>query len=150
VPRGEVIEMTDNIIEQVAETWNDGNLALADEFLAEDFVGHLMEDGRELTGPEGYKQWVKETHELFPDLELTFDPVFATDDVLCGRWRFTGTHRGAMPEYGIEPTGNSVEFSGLFIDRVEDGRVVEMWHLMDNLTLMQQLGVIPQEAAGTA
>jgi predicted ester cyclase len=55
-----------------------------------------------------------------------------------------------MPDLGIEPTGRTVEFSGLFIDRLEDGRVVEMWHLMDNLTLMQQLGVLEQEAAGTA
>ena len=140
----------DELIEGVAEMWNEGNLGLVDEYIATDFVGHLMEDGRDLHGPDGYRQWVEETRETFPDLRLAFEPVFTAADVVCGRWTFTGTHEGPMPDLGIEPTGRTVEFSGLFIDRLEDGRVVEMWHLMDNLTLMQQLGVIPQEAAGTA
>jgi steroid delta-isomerase-like uncharacterized protein len=129
------------------EIWNERNLDLADEYIAEDFVGHMIGEAEDLHGRDAYKSWVEGTHEMFPDLELAFDPVFASENVVCGQWTFTGTHEGEIPEYGIDPTGHEVEFSGLFIDRVEDGRVVEMWHMVDNLTLMQQLGVIPEEPA---
>jgi predicted ester cyclase len=80
---------------------------------------------------------------MFPDFEPAFDPVFTGDDVLCGRWTPTGTHEGDIPSLGVEPTGRSVECSGLFIDRIEDGRVVEMWHVSDLASLMEQLGEIP-------
>jgi predicted ester cyclase len=53
----------------------------------------------------------------------------------------TGTHQGDL--LGVGPTGRSVEFSGVDIIRVEDGKVAEHWGAMDTMTLMQQIGAIP-------
>jgi predicted ester cyclase len=53
----------------------------------------------------------------------------------------TGTHQGDL--MGVGPTGRSVEFSGVDIIRVEDGKVAEHWGAMDTMTLMQQIGAIP-------
>lgn len=136
-------DTTTRIAEQVDEFWNERNVALADEFVAEDFVGHMVGDD-DLHGRDEYKAWAEEVAGMFPDFELDFDPVFFGDGLFCGQWTLTGTHEGPIPGLGIEPTGIEVEFSGLFIDRVEDGRVVEMWHQIDNLTLMQQLGALSE------
>ena len=133
----------ERIAEQVDEFWNERNVALADEFVAAEFVGHMIGE-EDLHGREVYKAWAESVHEMFPDFELTFDPVFVGGDVFCGHWTLTGTHEGEILSLGIEPTGRSVEFSGLFIDRVEDGRVVEMWHASDTVSLMEQLGVVPE------
>lgn len=138
------------LVDELTEIWNEKNLDLVDERFAEGFEGHMIGEERDLHGRDGYRQWVAETYEMFPDLELTFDPVFVADDVVCGHWTFTGTHEGEIPEFGLAPTGNGVEFSGLFIDRIEDGRVVEMWHQMDTVGLMRQLDAIPEEATGPA
>jgi len=130
------------IAEQIDEFWNERDVALADEFIAEEFVGHMLGD-EDLHGRAEYKAWADSVAEMFPDFELAFDPVFMGGDVLCGHWTLTGTHEGEIPSLGVEPTGESVEFSGLFIDRVEDGRVVEMWHVSDIASLMEQLGDVP-------
>jgi len=130
------------IAEQIDEFWNERNVALADEFVAEEFVGHMLGD-EDLHGRAEYKAWAESVAEMFPDFALAFEPVFTGDDVLCGRWTLTGTHEGEIPSLGVGPTGGSVAFSGLFIDRIEDGRVVEMWHVSDVASLMEQLGEIP-------
>ncbi|BAS13709.1 conserved hypothetical protein [Arthrobacter sp. Hiyo8] len=54
----------------------------------------------------------------------------------------TGTHRGDMA--GVPASGNTVEFGGTDIIRVEDGKVAEHWGSTDTLSLMQQIGAIPQ------
>jgi predicted ester cyclase len=130
------------IAEQIDDFWNERNVDLADDFVAEDFVGHMIGD-EDIHGREEYKAWAESVAGMFPDFELTFDPVFTGGDVICGRWTLTGTHEGEIPSLGVEPTGQPVEFSGLFIDRVEDGRVVEMWHVSDTVSLAEQIGEAP-------
>ena len=57
------------------------------------------------------------------------------------RWTWRATHKG---EYmGIAPTGKQVTLTGIAISRVVDGKTVEEWGEMDNLGMMQQLGVVP-------
>ncbi|AZH25173.1 ester cyclase [Haloplanus aerogenes] len=136
-------ETTIRIAEQMDEFWNERNLALAEEFIAEEFVGHMIGDD-DLHGRDEYTAWAEGVAAMFPDFELEFEPMFVEDELLCGQWTLTGTHEGLLPDLGIEPTGKEVEFSGLFIDRLADGRVVEMWHQIDYLTLMQQLGAISE------
>ncbi|MFC7046273.1 ester cyclase [Halobacteriaceae archaeon GCM10025711] len=127
------------ILDAVEDVWNEGDLDLVEEFIAEEFVGHMLGD-EDIHGVEGYETWVRATLAAFPDAELTFDTVFEAEAFIAGTWTFTGTHEGQWED--MEPTGASVEFEGVFIDRVEDGMVVESWHLSDGLTLMQQLGVV--------
>jgi predicted ester cyclase len=52
-----------------------------------------------------------------------------------------GTHHGAFQ--GIPPTGKPVTLTGISIWRVDGGKIVESWHELDTLGLMQQLDVIP-------
>jgi predicted SnoaL-like aldol condensation-catalyzing enzyme len=77
----------------------------------------------------------------FPDLRLTVEDIFSTEDMVAARVAFRGTHRGEFQ--GIPPTGKEVAFSSIEIDRMVDGKVAEHWFELDLLGLMGQLGAIP-------
>jgi steroid delta-isomerase-like uncharacterized protein len=125
--------------------WNDRDLDAADEFVADDFHGHMLGLGDDLHGRNEYKGWAGEVFEMFPDMELEFDPMFSGADIVAGKWTLEGTHEGDA--FGIEASGESIRMSGLFIDRIEDGKVVEMWHEGEDLEMLQQAGVIPEMTA---
>jgi steroid delta-isomerase-like uncharacterized protein len=115
------------------------NLAVVDEFVATDYVGHtpLLE----LHGPEGAKQFDAMLHQAFPDLEITVEDQIAEGDKVATRWTARGTHEGEFQN--IPPTGRRVEFSGIAIFRIADGEFVEGWNIPDLLGLLRQLGVVP-------
>ncbi|MBA2571263.1 MAG: ester cyclase, partial [Chloroflexi bacterium] len=58
------------------------------------------------------------------------------------RWTATGAHTGSF--MGIPPTGNRFTIAGIDIHSVREGRLAEHWHVVDQLALLQQLGIIPQ------
>ncbi len=77
----------------------------------------------------------------FPDSRISIESCIAEGDTVVSRWTLTGTHKGAFQ--GIPPTGRSVKFTGLELNRVVDGRFVEHWSMFDNVALLQQIGVMP-------
>jgi steroid delta-isomerase-like uncharacterized protein len=77
----------------------------------------------------------------FPDSRVTIDDMIAEGDQVVTKKTFTGTHTGDFA--GIPASGNSVVLQFVDIMRVRDGKIVEHWNCIDQLSLMQQLGVIP-------
>jgi predicted ester cyclase len=57
------------------------------------------------------------------------------------RYTASGTHQGEF--FGVAPTDNSIEMTGITIDRFEEGRLVEEWPEYDLLGAMRQVGAIP-------
>ena len=78
----------------------------------------------------------------FPDSYVTIEDMIAEGDRVVTKKTFTGTHTGELS--GIPPTGNRVSIQYVDIMRVRDGQIVEHWLSMDQLSFMQQLGVVPQ------
>jgi steroid delta-isomerase-like uncharacterized protein len=119
--------------------WNERNPARVDEFFA---ASHVF---RAAGGPpldrEGHRQMIATFQAAFPDGRNTSDALLAEGDKVVQRWTYRGTHQGAFQ--GIPPTGGQVTLTGISIWRVEGGKIVESWHELDNLGLMQQLGIIP-------
>ena len=74
----------------------------------------------------------------FPDFRLTIEDQITEGDIVVTRVTFRGTHRGEF--MGIAPTGRLVEYGGIAIDRIENGKVVEAWHQADELGMLDQLG----------
>lgn len=122
------------------EVLNKKNLAAADEIVAEDFVELDPLPGQE-QGREGLKQILSMFFAAFPDLRWTVEEQIAEGDKVVSRFTWRGTHKGEF--LGISPTGGQVTVKGVVIDRVVEGQFVESRILMDNLGMMQQLGVIP-------
>ncbi len=71
----------------------------------------------------------------------TVEDVIAEGDRVVVRWLNAGTHAG--PFLGIPPTGRSFAMAGIDIYRLENDRMAEHWHVVDQLTMLQQLGLVP-------
>ena len=93
------------------------------------------------TGAEKLKQVWTVLLAAFPDLQLDVQDLIGEDDKVVARIVVTGTHRG---EYmGLAPTGKHIAYDEIFIFRFADGRVTETWGVVDVLSQMKQLGVVP-------
>jgi len=125
---------------------NRGNLAVAEELLAADYVLHAG-IGPDIHGIEGCKQDMVMTRSAFPDLHMTIDDMVAEGDRVAYRWTVRGTHRGAHTQLGIAPTGKQVTGWGMSIDRIVGGKIVETWNRYDSLGLMQQLEAVTIKTA---
>ena len=124
--------------------WADRNLAIVDELIAPDYVGHDPTQPEPIRGPEGYKQFVGMYQAAFEDGMVTIDDEIAEGDLVVTRWTGRGTHTGEL--MGIAPTGKEVTVSGITISRLANGKIAEDWELMDALGMMIQLGAVPQPA----
>jgi steroid delta-isomerase-like uncharacterized protein len=127
------------------EAWNAGNLALADEVIAADYDPHPaptdMPFGR---GPEGQKQLIAFYRSAFPDVRMEIEDMVAEGDRVVVRWKGTGTHTGEL--MGVPPSGKPAVVTGMFINRVVNGKLVEGWTSFDALGMMMQIGAIPMPA----
>jgi predicted ester cyclase len=75
--------------------------------------------------------------DAFPDLHISLDELIAEDDRVFARTTMTGTHDG---EYkGIAPTGRNVAADCAEVFRLQDGKIVGYWCLMNVAGLMRQL-----------
>ncbi len=120
-----------------------GNLDLADELFAPDYVLHDPAVPEEVRGPEGIKQYVSMYRSAYPDTRFTVEDQIAEGDRVVTRWTGQGTHQGEL--MGISPTGNQVTVTGIEFDRVSEGKMQETWVNYDALGMMQQLGVVSQQ-----
>jgi steroid delta-isomerase-like uncharacterized protein len=130
------------------ELFNRGNLSIADELFASNFVYHDPVSHEEWRGSESVKSYATMLRVAFPDLHQTIEEQIAEGDKVAYRWTARGTHQGEF--MGIAPTGNRVEMTGISIARLIDGKIEEIWENYDALGMMQQLGIVPSsEQAGT-
>jgi len=125
----------------IEEVWNRGNFAVVDEMIANDYLGHSSDPDTETHGPAGYKQFYARLRDAFPDFQVTVEDQIAEGDKVVTRWRASGTHRGEFQ--GIPPTGRQAVITGITIDRIANGKVVEGWTNTDDLGMMRLLGVVP-------
>jgi predicted ester cyclase len=126
----------------VEEVQNKKDWAAYDELNDPEFVNLSAPPGVP-ADREGGKIFLGAFISAFPDSHVTIDDMIAEGDRVATKKTFTGTHTGELN--GIPPTGNRVTIQYVDILRLRDGRIVEHWLSMDQLSFMQQLGVIPME-----
>jgi steroid delta-isomerase-like uncharacterized protein len=80
---------------------------------------------------------IAETRLAFPDLEMTIEQQIAEGPWVATRVTYRGTHMGEFA--GVPATGRRIEYSGTAMDRLENGKVVEMWHTVNIHLLMRQI-----------
>jgi predicted ester cyclase len=78
----------------------------------------------------------------FPDLHCTVEDEIREGDKFAAHWSMRGTHKGLF--MGNPPTGRQVQVQGIFFAKFEAGKILEYWMLIDQLGLLQQLGIIPR------
>ncbi|MFF8772645.1 ester cyclase [Kitasatospora sp. NPDC015120] len=93
------------------------------------------------TGVQALKQVFTTLLRAFPDLRVTAEDVIVQGDKVVSRNTVTGTNLGAY--LGRPPTGRAVRYEEIFVFRFADGRIAETWGVVDLLTQLRQLGVLP-------
>jgi predicted ester cyclase len=130
------------IVRYVEEIWNQGRLEVCDELIAPDYVNHSAPLPGLPPGPEGLKRIVTAVRRTFPDIHYTIDDMVLGGDKAAIRTTQRGTHRGDF--FGVAPTGRKIEVQELQIEHFRAGLIVAHWHLIDDLGLRRQLGLLPQ------
>jgi steroid delta-isomerase-like uncharacterized protein len=121
------------------EIWDKGNLALIYEILAPNYVNHDPALAG-LPQIEGFKQRVAMIRTPFPDMKYALEDMVTEGDRVATRWTARCTHKGEF--MGIVPTGKQLTITGITPSRLEGGQYAEDWTLVDNMGIMQQLGVV--------
>jgi steroid delta-isomerase-like uncharacterized protein len=131
----------------VNEVLNEHNLDVLPDLIAEDFVEQNPPPGQG-PGREGLRQFLAQMFEAFPDMRWEAEEVVAEGSRTAGWGTWKGTHRGTF--VGIPPTGRTVSVEFWVMNHYRDGKVAESRIIMDTMSLMQQLGVVPGPASTEA
>ena len=124
-----------------SELYNAKNFEVFDEIIAPDFADSTLLPGIGADA-EGLKNFLVTVQAAFPDNHLAIEHLIAEDDKVVARWTSYNTHTGEN-FLNIPASGNPITVTDTTIYRIEDGKIVEMWHNEDTLGMLQQLGMIP-------
>jgi len=123
-----------------------GDLDDLDEIIAPEPIEHEVLPPGTPAGRDGLKAVIRSYREAFPDIRFEIEKYLEQGDLACTVVRCTGTNTG--PFLGAPATGRQIDVTLVDVVRHDNGVCVEHWGVVDNLTLMQQLGMppIPQQA----
>lgn len=122
------------------DAFRDRDEAWWDRFIAPDFVRHDPGLDFEVRGPTGVVKLGEVLHSGLSDIAMPINEVIAEGDRVLARLRFQGRHTGEFQ--GIPATGRAVDIVVMDYFRIADGRLVEHWALVDNLTMLKQIGAV--------
>ena len=123
------------------ELWGRGNLAVADEIIAADYVRHDPGDPFPARGPEDVKRIVTMLRSMLPDFTIELESMVAEGDLVVSR--YTATATDTVGYMGMPPTGKVVRTPAIQMFRFANGKIVESWAARDDLGTLRQLGHLP-------
>jgi steroid delta-isomerase-like uncharacterized protein len=125
------------------EVLSGGRFELAEELYAKDFVNHRFH--RDISLEED-QALLKGWHQAFPDIAIVPEKLIAEGDLVTIYWIARGTNTGTGN--GLPATGKKVEQAGITIWRIVNGKIKEEWSAFDQLSMIQQLGLLTQKTNG--
>jgi steroid delta-isomerase-like uncharacterized protein len=119
--------------------WNERRLEFIEHVIAET---HAISDptvAGGAVGPAAYRRQVERFLTGLPDLHFEVDDTITEKDKLVVYWTITGTHGGEF--LGVPPTNKKVSFSGITINQIRNGKIIESTVIWDGLGLLEQFGI---------
>ena len=128
------------------EAWSAGDWQRLREPYAEDAVYHELGSQRRFQGVDELIRVYREWKEAFPDGTGRITNIIVSGDVVALEVIWTGTHTGPLvtPSGTIQPTGRTFSEPAAQLITFRDGKIVEFRHYFDMLTMLQQIGVVPE------
>lgn len=123
---------------RISEIWNEGNLVLVDELYTPDIVRHDCGLPEDVVSLDALRNYFTSNRITFPDINMIIEETIVRGDKIVWRWRIMGTNTGPMGD--MPPTGKKVQFSGVSIALLVNGKMVEIWDFYNQAVLLQQLG----------
>lgn len=133
-------EANKNLIRNYVDTWNRGDLQSLCGYWSLEMRHHTRAQAH---GYKKTKEIVGSFMQAFPDLKFQIQDIVAEDDKVVTRMTARATNTGSY--LGLPPTGREINCTVLGIARVDNGKIVEHWGVTDELAMMSQLGVLPEE-----
>jgi steroid delta-isomerase-like uncharacterized protein len=124
------------------EVWNKGRADVIDEIFAADGIAHGLSDdtSQPIIGPHEFKPFHGLLRGAFPDIQVVIEDMIAEGDKVAARCSVRGKHSG--DHLGIAASNAPVEFTGVAIVRIRDGKIVEAWNNFDFMRMNKQIGAI--------
>ena len=135
-------DVNKNVINRLTQAFNEGNLDLLDELVAPNFVGHNPLSPEPIQGVDGLKGFFGAFRAGMPDIQHPSWTLIAEGDLVAIHMPVEGTFTNEL--MGIPPNGKKVSLWMCNVWKVVDGKAVEWWLNMNTLSMMQQLGVVPE------
>ncbi len=125
------------------EMWGSNSSDDPDEVFASDYVNHQEPNAKGGVARVGLERWkaiVAENHSAFSDFQVKILMQIAENELVATRWQFTATQTGTY--LGHPPSGEQATWTGVQLDRIVGGRIVESWVDWDKYALFEQLGFL--------
>jgi steroid delta-isomerase-like uncharacterized protein len=137
--------MTNDQTEAVAHRWHlemvqEGKLELAEQTPTPDVTIHVNQ--QVFQGTDAAKQLAAGLKAAFPDIQIAHLETLTSGASVAIRWTADGTHQGDY--FGVPPTGKRIHVEGIDLFHVQDGKIAEAWIENDNLSVLQQMGAVPE------
>jgi steroid delta-isomerase-like uncharacterized protein len=136
------VETNKKSVLRLYELLNQGDVESVGDLVAEDYEEHDPLPGQGAGRDGAVDRFSLITQALAP--HFTIEDVVAEGDRVVVRWTNAGTHVGEFA--GIPPTGRTFTIAGIDVYRVADGLLCEHWHVIDQLAMLGQLGLLPEPA----
>jgi|GEM_PF-161695 len=125
----------------IEEVWNKGNYSVLDKIVESDFVIYSANPNKkEVRGKEEVKQFFSSLRKAFPSIKFTILDQVAEGEKVATQWVAEGTHEGSYE--GMLATNKSFKVKAIDIDYIKNGKFTVCWTNMDELGLLQQLGIL--------
>lgn len=153
-PDAECVTTTPEENKALVEAWfaalSSGSGEGIGDLAAEDIVYHDPSPNAE-TQEGGAEEWADERQADYPDINVTVEQMVAEGDWVASMQRYTGTQQGDVEDdMGLPITGASAEWVSMAQFRIECGQIAEIWAVADDLSRLQQLGIITPEELASA
>jgi len=124
------------------EVWNKRRAEAIREMVTEDLVVHGLSDaqGEAIKGVKEFDRFHSQFVNAFPNIQVKVKDLIAEGDKVAARCTVSAKHTGDA--LGFAPTHADVDFTGMAIIRIKDGKIVEAWNNFDFMKMNRQLGII--------
>jgi steroid delta-isomerase-like uncharacterized protein len=124
------------------EVWNKGRAEAIEEMFDANGIAHGLSDdpANPIKGPRDFRPFHTVFRDAFPNMEIVVEDTVAEGDKVAARCSVRAKHEGEF--LGRAATASAVDFTGITIVRIQDGKIVEAWNNFDFMTLHRQVGLL--------
>ena len=141
------IDQMKQATQRILDMWFSGNTDGMEEIIAENFMSHNPIPGVTSTGIQQLKDMIAISAAAFTDNKMEDVHLIADGDRVVAQYRWKGVNNGSMGE-GMPATNKPIDVHAVDVLRFENGKVVEHWGYMEEMKMMQQLGMMPGDETG--
>ena len=131
------------IASEYMQIWNAEKAFLLDKYADEKIVVHYTHFEKSYVGITNYRSMLEMTYDFFPDLKITINNLIPNEaeQMVTVEWKYDGTHKNGNL-FGVESSDKKISVSGITILRIKNGLVTKEKGIVDNLSLIMQLGAL--------